>query len=462
MKIIGYRRLTAAALFSLVLSACSSGSGGAKAPGAPGPQKPAADESRRAPDSVLEIKDGSPASADRVTMMKAIARADAENKKILLDVSAAWCGPCQAFAMDFDGHPEYLKELTDDGYIVMKGEFEKIVSGGGHDFLTLNDYTPAIVNFFPSFFLYSNGKWTSLGAAGSYAQLKSTIADARQPLSYSEVLALAVSQEKMSDAQSTRFYASLIGNYQSRYSYAEAKTLIATLKASNEASRQSVANFMRAFVSIYAGIGAVPVAEFAKDFPEEAAAMTDASNQSFSARSFNYALLMARRESGLKKTVEQCGSIWQNYRSQIRPGTLSAADFQRKLADLDLTANVTCAHLEWESTGVTPELKAKVAALDKSKIKDWALLGAVGEVDAAVAVYHERYQTYVKFYDESRPALEKDLDDAKAGGDQAKIEEARQRLELEDFRGKYHAKVDADVEGDLRCGVVESALTVLN
>jgi hypothetical protein len=461
MKNFGHRGLIIVALLTAALAqaGCSKSSSSA----GPNDGIPVSGK-LKGPSGVPAIKDGVSPSADRVTMDQAIARAAQEHKQIILEVGAAWCGPCNEFAADMDSNPDYLKDLSANGYILVKAEFEKMVTGGGLDFLTLGDFMPAFIGFFPSFYIYSNGAWTGIGTLSSFSELKSKLEGNIQPMTVAEIKA-AVQNQKSSPQTQTRVYSSIMGNFVGVYTYSEAKEIMNVLESSNNknAGYSSLGNFMRSYISEYVGVKALTAQQLGKDFPDVGATLTDASNEGFNVQPFYFQLESSWRTVGLKQTSNRCAAEWQAYRKQIQPGKLSVEDFNATLAKLDSVVEVTCAHLEWRVGGVTPALKDKVAKIDKARNKDWALLTAVGEVDRAVEIFHTHYQLYADEYAKSLAQDQTDLDAAKAGGDAEQIKQAQHALDIDTFRAKHHAELDTDVEADLRCGVSEQhALTILN
>jgi hypothetical protein len=461
MKNIGYRGLVSVALLTAALmqAGCSKSSSGGDSGGGAGPALSKA----KGPSSLPANGNGVTPSADRVTIDQAIARANQENKKVLLEVSAAWCGPCTEFANDMEGHPEYLQDLTNTGYIMVKAEFEKMVTGGGLDFLTLNDYMPVFIGFFPSFYVYSNGTWTGIGSLNTYNDLKTTLAGNITPMTFAEVKA-AVQENKSTNNVVSRLVSSIFGNFVGVYTYSEARDLarLMTANANKSATYQSLGKFMLSYIWEYVGINAVTAQQLAADFPDAGAMMLDASNAQFNIEPFNYQLSTIWRTSGLKQASSQCQSQWQTYRAQIQPGKLSAADFQTKMGKLDISVQVACAHLEWLITGVTPALTDKVSKIDKTRNKDWALLAAIGDVTTAVGIFHTRYQEYADDYTKALASDATDLDNAKKSGDQTQIDQAQHALDIDNFRAKYHAQVDADVEADLQNGKAVQTLKIVN
>lgn len=444
-------------LVPVVALAFALGAGAASASNSPAQKvddKPSyykVDNQARGRDGLPTIANGSPPSEARKTMDALLARANQEGKKLVLVVSAAWCGPCAQFWQEIAAHPNYIQELHNSGYLLAKAEYEKMVVGAGADYLTLNDYLPANVSFFPAFYLYANGKWTSIGTVNSYSDLKDILASNPSPLSYEE--AKKAIQSTGNGKSTNRIYRAMFGGFSNLYSYDEARDLIDTLKKTGNQDYQSIAEFMQNGMWTYVGIGALDIASFTYDYPDQGAALSDLSRDDFNGEPFNMLLEKVWRTNGLKSAAAQCEAMWSTYKNQFVPGKLSASEFQAKLAKYDLVTKVACLHLQMLGEGsLTPALKAQVDALDKAKIKDWSLLAADGEITQAIAIYHARYQANVDSYNKSLASAQKALDKAKASGDKAKIDEAQAELDVEKFRIQYHAEVDASAEAAIQAG----------
>ncbi len=388
-----------------------------------------------------------------------MARAAQENKALILEVSAAWCGPCTYFAHDIDTHPQYLTELASNGYIMVKGESERATPMSLNG---TNDYLPAYIFGFPSFYIFTpKGGWKGIGTYSSYASLKAALQKG-----FADTVPTVA--ELKNNIESSKFdFMPLFSNFPANYDYADTKSIIALLQ--NEGSHYPKLNLgeyaselKSRYLRLYFGIGAVGIAGLAKDFPDVAVTYTDVSSDDFTYRPFNFNLADLWRTLGLKAVASQCESMWQGYRALFVPGKLPAADFQKKLAATDAEAQAICMDLELQATGPTDSLKQKFSQLDKTTVSDWYLLAGLGDVQDAVSVYHKNYQSFVDSYNKYLPSLNEDLQKAKTANDQKRIEQLEHAIDVTNFQIKYHAQVDNEVETALQAGRPVTVLRILN
>jgi hypothetical protein len=411
--------------------------------------------------SGLAYADAAP-SVDRTVMDQVMLRAKQEKKSVILEVSAAWCGPCQEFAHEMDTHPENLKDLSDRGFIFVKTESEKIMNG---ELLNVNDYLPAYIHFFPVFYMYSaNLGWKTLATASSYATLIAAIDTVRShptPLTPAEIKKMVEAQDagQQQSPDSTRLLLALY-DLSTSYNYNDAKTIFGLLQASK--SYSDAADSLKSMFLVDFLVQGISYATLAHDFPETATNWTDVSQDDFTIKPFGRLVTAVFKKSGLNAAAQQCGTIWQQTRARLVKGTLSREDFQEKIAGYDLSATVLCADLELRVTGPTDSLKQKVAKLDATKIKDWYLIAGLGEKDQAVAIYHKKYSKFVDDYAEGLKSLQANLEKAMQDKNQKLVDEINASIETAKFRSEYHATVDRDVEQALKNGQALQALSVVN
>lgn len=433
-----------------------------KSSGNAGPGTPISETTIKAPVSIPVIADGTIPSPDRVTMDGVLKRAAQENKMVILEISAAWCGPCAMFSTDLEAHPEDIKDLTDSGYILVRGEGEKFVNGHGLNLMEMNDFVPAFIPYYPSFFIYDGQTWKGIGSFNAYKDLADALKNGAKepPFSFAELQAfLQKAPGAANKTDSQRFQTSVFGGFAENYTYSQAKAAL-SLMAANKAYGDMV-GFVKSLFPIYVAAGAVTAARLVQDFPDDGKSITDPSS-GYAPYVFAMQLSVIWRSQGLKQAVAQCNSVWLDLRGQMVPGKLSASDFQTKLQLLDAHAAVTCADLEYRADGATDVLKQKVASIDKTKNGDWALFEALGDRDTAVSLYHERFATYLDSYNKDIASLNKDLQAANAAGDKSKADDLTKELAIRNWQIQYHTKLDADVEATLKAGQPVKVLEVEN
>ena len=407
-------------------------------------------------------------SLDRTTLDQTIQRAQQEKKSVILEVAAAWCGPCTEFAYDLHEHPESLKALSEAGYLFAKVEYEK-VSG---DNINRTDFLPKTIFFFPSFYLYSNGQWKSLGTYGSTSTLLQVLkqtAGQQLSLSITEVKAYLEALEKSNGASSdsllsTRFGISTmaVSDY---YSYADAKTIINLLRTEElrfpSLGLGDTASMIETYgLQVYLGRSDVSLADLQKDFPAVVANMIDVSQDNFDNSIFKRKLENLVRSSGIKAAFNQCAAISQEVRAKLIPGTLSGADLEKKMKQVDKDFALACANLELRANGPSEALKQKVAQL--GKISDWTIISGLGEISDAIKIYHDRYVNFLNGYNSSLKSAQDSLAEAQKSGNQDQIKQLTHSIEVTKFQIRNHADVDADVESALQSHREIQLLKVMN
>lgn len=110
-------------------------------------------------------------SGERVVIEAAIAQAEAEQKPVLIEISAAWCGPCASLEKELKNREQEFQPLL-SRFINVHVEEMHLETVIGMDFL------PSELLWFPSFAIYNpaNNKW-SLIAATTADTLKATLND---------------------------------------------------------------------------------------------------------------------------------------------------------------------------------------------------------------------------------------------------------------------------------------------
>jgi hypothetical protein len=422
--------------------------------------------------SVVTAKAESVPSVDRVILDAAVERAQAEKKTVILEVAAAWCGPCTQFAYDMDTHPENFRSLASRGYLFLKGESEKVVEGTP---LNLTDFLPRVVRFFPSFYVYTPAQgWIFLGSANSFADLNVLLENVvgRPPMKLAEIRtaieALGTKGEDLNSVtpQNARLQA-ILNDVSANFTYPEAKQLVELLAQENakypNMGLGDVVDFIPGlFMPDYLGMGAVSFDLLKADFPVVAENLTDVSSDDFSNHMFSQTITYLNLKSGNAVAAQQCPAIWQSVRARFVKGTLSDADFQARLKSMDQGAAALCADLEWRVTGATDAVKRKVAALDPSKISDWALVAGLGNIDQAVAIYHAQFEEYAQSYNATLATLQKRLDQAVSAGNQTLADQIRAKMAVVKFQLENHTQVDSDVEGALKDGRAVQVLKPMN
>ena len=437
-------------LCSAFLMACS---GGGKSAGPAAPPPPA---SKTYPTNKIPLAlADSQSSADRAIMDQAIARAEKENKSVVLEIGAAWCAPCMMFSQDLEKTPNAAKLLADDGYILVKSETEFTSR------LAPNDYLPTLVKFFPSFFIYTPGQgWTTMDSTYSLEGLRKRLAQRNvvTPLTLAELpKALedkssadeAVKELANSRIMTSAFASTII------WSYDEMKQAIALLDADNAKrgtqSPYSLAEMLkRTFVTDYVTAGALTLDELAADFPEIAAGARNLKAASGTAYRLKMKMDYVTRTEGLVAASARCAQAAQIIRSTLVPGPLSQEEAAKAYVSHDQKAAEVCADLELSVNGLTPELKARIEAMDKTNLENWQMLSEVGDTEGALAAFNKRYQSFVEHYATTKEKYEKALKEAKQKNDENAINEEREGLDRTIYMIQNHEKVSAEVQNAIR------------
>ena len=456
------RSLLAIAVSAFALAGCSKSSSGNSAT----PQIPV---SVKAQNGLSTINDGTAPSPDRVTIDKAMARAQQEHKSVIIEMGAAWCGPCTQFGMDLDGHPEDLKDLSDLGFIMVKAEFERTVTSMAVDFVDLNDFLPSTIFLFPSYFAYTPGKgWISLGTFSKYADLKKALQYPKtfEVMSLTEMKTCIEQDDNCPQDEQNRLQEVAYGNPAGQYSYADLKAIVKLFNDETQAhpnlGLDGLAQQIASEASLYFAIGAIDLNTLKTDFSDVAKSLTDASDDSYSYRAMQAQVANVMQTKGLKEAVKQCPTIAANYKKIITPGKLSAGDFQTKMSNYDQNALVMCTDLEVRANGATEQAKADYAKIDAKFNLDWELQAAMGDTDAAVASFHSNYQQYADGYKQNIDTDNQNIDKDKQAGDQTKLKDDQDHLAFDQWRADYHQSVDTEVESNLKNKQPVTVLRVLN
>ncbi len=99
-------------------------------------------------------------SGERAVVEQAVAQAEAQGKLVLIDMQAAWCGPCLSLEKDMEAKKAALQP-TLDHFVYVKLEEMHLEMMAGADFLSQE------IHWFPSLFVYNpaSHKWSWLYAS---------------------------------------------------------------------------------------------------------------------------------------------------------------------------------------------------------------------------------------------------------------------------------------------------------
>ncbi len=98
-------------------------------------------------------------SADRAIVEAAVVQAEAAGKPVLIDMSGAWCGPCNALDKQLEAMKAEMEPVLSQ-FVMVKLEEMHLEMIYGFDFLAFD------IAWFPSFMIYNPAtqRWTALGA----------------------------------------------------------------------------------------------------------------------------------------------------------------------------------------------------------------------------------------------------------------------------------------------------------